>query len=231
MQKAYLKNRKHITIPGFRKGRAPRQIIERYYGEGIFYEDAINEACPKAYEEAVRESGIEPVDQPTIDIVQIGGGQNLIFTAEVTVKPEVELGQYKGIEINKVEYNVTDQDIDNQLEMIREQNARWVSVEDRPAKEGDLLTIDYKGYVDGEAFEGGTAEKQTLEIGSQRFIPGFEEQLVGMKVGDEKEIQVTFPEEYHAEDLKGKEATFEIKVHEIKEKELPELDDEFVKDI
>lgn len=231
MQKAYLKNRKHITIPGFRKGRAPRQIIERYYGEGIFYEDAINEACPKAYEEAVRESGIEPVDQPTIDIVQIGGGQNLIFTAEVTVKPEVELGQYKGIEINKVEYNVTDQDIDNQLEMIREQNARWVSVEDRPAKEGDLLTIDYKGYVDGEAFEGGTAEKQTLEIGSQRFIPGFEEQLVGMKVGDEKEIQVTFPEEYHAEDLKGKEATFEIKVHEIKEKELPELDDELVKDI
>ena len=163
--------------------------------------------------------------------MQIGGGKSLIFTAEVTVKPEVELGQYKGIEINKVEYNVTDQDIDNQLEMIREQNARWVSVEDRPAKEGDLLTIDYKGYVDGEAFEGGTAEKQTLEIGSQRFIPGFEEQLVGMKVGDEKEIQVTFPEEYHAEDLKGKEATFEIKVHEIKEKELPELDDEFVKDI
>ena len=231
MQKAYLKNRNHITIPGFRKGKAPRQIIERYYGEGIFYEDAINEACPKAYEEAVRESGIEPVDQPTIDIVQIGGGQNLIFTAEVTVKPEVELGQYKGIEINKVEYNVTDQDIDDQLEMIREQNARWVAVQDRPAKEGDLLTIDYKGFVDGEAFEGGTAEKQTLEIGSQRFIPGFEEQLVGMNVGDEKEIQVTFPEEYHAEDLKGKDATFEIKVHEIKEKELPELDDEFVKDI
>ena len=231
MQKAYLKNRNHITIPGFRKGKAPRQIIERYYGEGIFYEDAINEACPKAYEEAVRESGIEPVDQPTIDIVQIGGGQNLIFTAEVTVKPEVELGQYKGIEINKVEYNVTDQDIDDQLEMIREQNARWVAVQDRPAKEGDLLTIDYKGFVDGEAFEGGTAEKQTLEIGSQRFIPGFEEQLVGMNIGDEKEIQVTFPEEYHAEDLKGKDATFEIKVHEIKEKELPELDDEFVKDI
>ena len=231
MQKAYIKNRKHINIPGFRKGRAPRQIIERYYGEGIFYEDAINEACPKAYEEAVRESGIEPVDQPTIDIVQIGGGNSLIFTAEVTVKPEVELGQYKGIEINKVEYNVTDQDIDDQLQMIREQNARWVSVQDRPAKEGDLLTIDYKGYVDGEAFEGGTAENQTLEIGSQRFIPGFEEQLVGMNVGDEKEIQVTFPEEYHAENLKGKEATFEIKVHEIKEKELPELDDEFVKDI
>ncbi|NLN40705.1 MAG: trigger factor [Clostridiales bacterium] len=231
MQKAYIKNRKHINIPGFRKGRAPRQIIERYYGEGIFYEDAINEACPKAYEEAVRESGIEPVGQPTIDIVQIGGGKSLIFTAEVTVKPEVELGQYKGIEINKVEYNVTDQDIDDQLQMIREQNARWVSVQDRPAKEGDLLTIDYKGYVDGEAFEGGTAENQTLEIGSQRFIPGFEEQLVGMNVGDEKEIQVTFPEEYHAENLKGKEATFEIKVHEIKEKELPELDDEFVKDI
>ncbi|MFY9175946.1 MAG: trigger factor [Caldicoprobacterales bacterium] len=231
MEKAYLKNRGSITIPGFRKGKAPRKIIERYYGEGIFYEDAINEACPKAYDEAVRESGIEPVEQPTIDIVQIGGGQNFIFTAEVTVKPEVELGQYKGIEINKVEYNVTDQDIDEQLEMVREQNARWISVEDRAAKEGDLLTIDYKGYVDGEAFEGGTAENQTLEIGSQRFIPGFEEQLIGVKVGEEKEIQVTFPEEYHAEDLKGKEATFEIKVHEIKEKELPELDDEFVKDI
>ena len=231
MEKAYLKNRGSITIPGFRKGKAPRKIIERYYGEGIFYEDAINEACPKAYDEAVRESGIEPVEQPTIDIVQIGGGQNFIFTAEVTVKPEVELGQYKGIEINKVEYNVTDQDIDEQLEMVREQNARWISVEDRAAKKGDLLTIDYKGYVDGEAFEGGTAENQTLEIGSQRFIPGFEEQLIGVKVGEEKEIQVTFPEEYHAEDLKGKEATFEIKVHEIKEKELPELDDEFVKDI
>ncbi len=231
MQKAYLKNRGHITIPGFRKGKAPRKVIERYYGEGVFYEDAINEACPTAYDEAVRESGIEPVDQPDIDIVQIGGGQSLIFTAEVTVKPEVELGQYKGIEINKVEYNVTDQDVDQQVERVREQNARWVSVEDRPVKEGDLLTIDYKGFVDGEAFEGGTAENQTLEIGSGHFIPGFEEQLVGMNAGEEKDINVTFPEEYHAEDLKGKEATFTVKVHEIKEKELPELDDEFIKDI
>lgn len=231
MQKAYIKNRGQITIPGFRKGKAPRKIIESYYGEGVFYEDAINEACPKAYDDAIKENGIEPVDQPTIDIVQIGEGQNLIFTAEVTVKPDAELGQYKGIEITKVEYNVTDQDIDAQLENTREQNVRWISVEDRAAKEGDRLTIDYKGYVDGEAFEGGTAENQTLEIGSGTFIPGFEEQLVGMNVEDEKEIQVTFPEEYHAENLKGKDATFEVKLHEIKEKELPELDDEFIKDI
>ena len=231
MQKAYLKNRGHITIPGFRKGKAPRKVIERYYGEGVFYEDAINEICPVAYSEAIEENDLHPVDQPDMDIVQIGEGQSLIFTAEVTVKPEVELGQYKGIEINKVEYNVTDQDIDEQLESVREQNARWISVEDRAVKEGDRLTIDYKGYVDGEAFEGGTAENQTLEIGSGRFIPGFEEQLVGMNAGDEKDIQVTFPEEYHSEDLKGKDATFTVKIHEIKEKELPDLDDEFIKDI
>lgn len=231
VERAYFRTRGRITIPGFRKGKAPRKVIERYYGEGVFYEDALNETLPVVYEEAVKDNGLSPVDRPSFDIVQIGKGQNLILTAEVTVKPDVELGQYKGIEINKVEYNVTDQDVNERLESIRQQNARWISVEDRPVQDGDLLTIDYKGYVDGEAFEGGTAENHSLEIGSGMFIPGFEEQLIGMSVGEEREIQVTFPEEYHAQDLKGKEATFTVKVHEIKEKELPELDDEFIKDI
>ncbi|NLJ41814.1 MAG: trigger factor [Clostridiales bacterium] len=231
MQNAYLKNRGRISIDGFRKGKAPRQVIERFYGEGIFYEDAINEACPAAYDEAIIEKGLEPVSQPEIDIVEIGGDQGLIFTAEVTVKPEVELGQYKGIEIKRVEYNVTELDIDKDIERARENNARWITVSDRPVKEGDRLTLDYTGSIDGEKFEGGTAENQTLEIGSGSFIPGFEEQIVGMNIGDERDIQVTFPEEYHSENLKGKEATFTVKVHEIKEKELPELDDEFIKDI
>lgn len=231
IEKAYHKNKKNIAVPGFRKGKAPRKIIEHYYGEGIFYEDALNEACPEAYIKAVEETGIEPVDQPDIEIIQVGSGQNLIFNATVTVKPEVELGEYKGIEIEKVEYNVTDQDVEDRIEQVREQNARWISVEDGPAKEGDRLTIDFKGYINGEAFEGGSAENFALELGSGQFIPGFEEQLVGVKAGEEKEIKVTFPEDYHAEDLKGKEATFVVKVHDIKEKELPALDDDFAKDV
>jgi len=231
MQKSYMKNRKNISIPGFRKGKVPRKIIERYYGEAIFYEDAINEIFPQVYDEAVKEADIVPVDRPDVDIIQIGSGQDLILTAEVDVKPEVELGQYKGIEIERVEYNVSDHDIEHQLEHIREDNARWITVEGRPVQVGDLVTLDYAGTVDGVAFPGGTAEQQTLEIGSGRFIPGFEEQLVGMNVSEEKDITVTFPEEYHAEDLKGKEAVFKVKIHEIKEKELPELDDEFAKDI
>jgi len=231
MEKSYLKNRKSIQIPGFRKGRVPRKIIERYYGESIFYEDAINEIFPETYKQAVDESGIEPVDNPELDIVQIGDGKELIYTAEVTVKPEVELGQYKGIEVRKVEYNVSDDEVEHQLEHVREKNARWITVEDRPVKEGDRVTLDYSGSVDGVQFEGGTAEKQILEIGSGRFIPGFEEQLVGMNIGDEKDINVKFPDEYHAEELKGKDAVFKVKIHEIKEKELPELDDEFAKDV
>lgn len=230
VEKAYQKNKNRIMVPGFRKGKAPRKIIERYYGETIFYEDALNEACPDAYVRAVEETRIEPVDQPNIEIVQMGPGENLIFNATVTVKPEVELGEYKGIEIEKVEYNVTDQDVEERINQIREQNARWLSVEDGTAKEGHRLTIDFKGYINGEAFEGGSAEKFPLELGSGQFIPGFEEQLVGTKVGEEKEIQVVFPEDYHVEELKGKEATFSVKVHEIKEKELPALDDEFAKD-
>lgn len=231
MQKSYLKNRKSISIPGFRKGKVPRKVIEQYFGESILYEDAINEVFPPAYDQAVKETGIEPVDRPELDIVQIGSGQDFIFTAEVTVKPEVELGQYKGFEVDRVEYIVTDEEVEERIKQTLEQNARWVSVEDRPVKTGDRVILDYSGSIDGELFEGGTAEKQNLEIGSGHFIPGFEEQMVGMELGEEKDLKVTFPEEYHAEELKGKEATFHVKLHEIKEKELPDLDDEFAKDV
>ena len=231
MESAYLKNRKNIAIPGFRKGKAPRKVIERYYGERIFYEDALNIACPEAYDQAVKENGIEPVDRPEIDIVQIGQGNPLIFTATVTIKPEVELGQYKGVEVEKVEYPVTDEEVEERLRQELERNARWITVEDRAVKLGDRVTLDYSGTVDGEAFEGGTAQNQSLEIGSGRFIPGFEEQLIGANIGEEKEIKVTFPEDYFREELKGKEAVFKVTVHEIKEKELPALDDEFAKDV
>jgi trigger factor len=231
MQKSYLKNRKSISIPGFRKGKVPRKVMEQYFGESILYEDAINEVFPPAYDQAVKETGIEPVDRPELDIVQIGSGQDFIFTAEVTVKPEVELGQYKGFEVDRVEYIVTDEEVEERIKQTLEQNARWVSVEDRPVKTGDRVILDYSGSIDGELFEGGTAEKQNLEIGSGHFIPGFEEQMVCMELGEEKDLKVTFPEEYHAEELKGKEATFHVKLHEIKEKELPDLDDEFAKDV
>lgn len=231
MQKSYLKNRKSISVPGFRKGKVPRKIIERFYGEAVFYEDAINEVFPKVYDDAVRETGITPVDNPDVDIAQIGEGQDLILTAEVEVKPDVELGQYKGIEVEEVAYTVSDQEIEHQLEHAVQDNARWINIEDRSVQNGDLITLDYAGTIDGEAFEGGTAEKQSLEIGSGHFIPGFEEQLVGLNPEEEKDVIVTFPEEYHAEDLKGKEAVFHVKIHEIKEKELPVLDDEFAKDV
>ncbi|NLX69944.1 MAG: trigger factor [Clostridiales bacterium] len=231
MNKSYIKNKGRFVIPGFRKGKAPRAIIERYYGEAVFYEDAFNEIFPEAYSKAIEENNIEPVDQPELDIKQIGGGQNLIFTASVTVKPEVELGQYKGIEVEKLEYNVTDEDVESAIKAMQERYARWNTVEDAVVKEGDLVTLDFSGTVDGEPIEGGSAERYPLEIGSGSFIPGFEEQLIGLKPGDEKEINVTFPEDYGNEDLKGKEAVFKVKIHEVKEKELPELDDEFAKDV
>ena len=231
MEKSYLKNRKSISVPGFRKGKVPRKIMERYYGEAVFYEDAINEIFPDAYDEAVKETGIEPVDMPEINIVQVGSGKELILTATVVVKPEVELGQYKGIEVEKAEYTVSDHDVDHQLEHVLEDNARWIAVEDRGVQNGDRVSLDYAGSVDGKAFPGGTAEKYSLDIGSGHFIPGFEEQLIGMKPEEEKDITVTFPEDYHAEDLKGKEAIFHVKIHDIKEKELPALDDEFAKDV
>lgn len=231
LQKAYLKNKHRFNIPGFRKGKAPRKIIEMNYGKEIFYEEAINLILPDAYTEAIEELKLEPVDAPEVDIEEIEKGKPIIAKFEVVVKPEVKLGDYKSIEIEKVEYNVTDEHIEEELRIVQERNARILDAGDRPVKEGDILTIDYAGFIDGEQFPGGTAEGQQLEIGSGQFIPGFEDQLVGKNKGEEVEITVTFPEDYHVEDLKGKEATFKVKIHEIKEKELPELDDEFAKDV
>lgn len=229
--KAYIKNAKKFNIPGFRKGKAPRKLIEKYYGEGIFYEDAINEVCPEAYEEAIKEHNLEPVDRPSIDILEIESGKGIVFKAEVTVKPEVELGQYKGIEVEKKEYNVTDEDVENELEILRNRNARIIDVTDRPVKRGDIVTIDFKGFIDDKEFDGGSAENYKLEIGSGRFIPGFEEQLIGATIGNEVNVDVTFPEDYRSEELAGKPALFKVTVKEIKEKELLPLDDEFAKDV
>lgn len=231
LNKSYLKNRKNISIPGFRKGKAPRRFIEKYYGEGIFYEDAINIVCPEAYDKAIEEKGIEPVDRPEIDIISIGSGQKFKFSAEVWVKPEVNLSEYKGVEVEKVEYKIADDDVEKEILVMREKNSRMVEVTDRPVAEGDIAVIDYEGFVDGEAFEGGKGENYHLTIGSGHFIPGFEEQLVGKNTGDEFTIDVKFPEEYHSEELKGKDAQFKVKINGIKVKELPEPDDEFAKDV
>lgn len=231
VQKAYLKNRKRFNIPGFRKGKVPRKIIEVNYGEGVFYEDAINMIFPEAYDSAIKELDLEPVDRPEIDIEELEKGKIVVFTADVIVKPEVKVGEYKGIEVEKVEYNVTEEDIDQELKSMQDRNARIIEVEGRPVKTGDILTIDYEGYVDEEQFEGGTAQNQSLEIGSGRFIPGFEDQLIDKNSGDDVEVNVKFPEEYNAEHLAGKDAIFKVKIHEIKEKELPQLDDEFAKDV
>lgn len=230
MQKAYFKDVKKFNIPGFRKGKAPRRVIENMYGEAVFYDTAFDILYPDAYEAAINETGIEPVDRPEIDIEEIGADKNLVFTATVAVKPEVTLGDYKGIEVEISEYNVTDEDIDKQVEREQKRIARYVDVE-RAVEQGDRVILDYSGSVGGKKFDGGTAEGQTLVIGSGAFIPGFEEQLVGMKVGEEKDITVTFPEEYHAEELKGKEAVFAVRINNVQVEELPELDDEFAKDI
>lgn len=231
VQKAYKKNVKKIALPGFRKGKAPRKLIEKYYGEGVFYEDAVNFVCPDAYDFAVKEAGISPVDRPEIDIETIGEGKDLVLTATVTVKPEVKLGKYKGVEVEKTVYETKDEDVDAEIKAAAEKNVRMINVEDRPVKKGDVTVIDFEGFVDGVAFEGGKGENHTLEIGSGQFIPGFEDQLVGAKLGEETEVNVTFPEEYHAEELKGKPAVFKVTVKEIKEKEYPELNDEFAKDV
>ena len=231
IQKVYAKSAKYITIPGFRKGKAPYKIVEKQYGAQIFYEDAFNEIVPEIYEKELKEAKIEAVSKPDIDITQMEKGKDLIFTAIVQTKPEVELGKYKGIEIKKIEYNVTDKDIDHEISHMAEKNARLVNIEDRPVESGDTTVIDFEGYVDGKAFEGGKAENHELVIGSNTFIPGFEDQIIGMKIDEEKDINVTFPEEYFSKDLAGKEATFKVKLHEIKKKELPEIDDEFAKDV
>ena len=231
MKKVYFQNAKYFNIPGFRKGKAPMNIVEKYYGAQIFYEDAFNEVATEAYDEALEEKKIEAVSKPDVDIVQMEKGKDVIFTVVVQTKPEVELGKYKGIEIKKVEYKVEEKDIEHELEHMQEHNSRLITIENRALEQGDIATIDFEGFVDGVAFEGGKAEGHELEIGSGAFIPGFEEQLVGMKIDEEKEIKVTFPKEYFSKDLAGKEATFKVKLHEIKKKELPELDDEFAKDV
>ena len=231
IKKVYFKSAKYFNIPGFRKGKAPMQIVEKYYGKEIFYEDAFNEVAQDALEEAVEENKLEIVSRPDIEVTQIEKGKDLIFEAIMQTKPEVKLGKYKGIEIKKVEYNVTDEDIEHELGHMQEHNSRLISIEDRPVESGDIATIDFEGFADGKAFEGGKAEGHELEIGSNSFIPGFEDQVIGMKIDEEKDIQVKFPEEYFSKDLAGKEATFKVKVHEIKKKELPELDDEFAKDV
>lgn len=231
MKKVYFQNAKYFNIPGFRKGKAPMNIVEKYYGAQIFYEDAFNEVATEAYEEALEANKIDAVSRPVVDIKQMEKGKDVIFTAVVQTKPEVELGKYKGIEIPKVEYKVEEKDIEHELGHMQEHNSRLITVDDRALENGDIATIDFEGFVDGVAFDGGKAEGHELEIGSGSFIPGFEDQLVGMKIDEEREIKVTFPKEYFSKDLAGKEAMFKVKLHEIKRKELPELDDEFAKDV
>lgn len=231
MKKAFQRSKNKISVPGFRKGKVSQQIIERMYGPQIFYEDAANILLPDAYEKALGECELEIVSQPQIDVVQMEKGKSFIFTAEVAIKPEVTLGQYKGIEVAKADITVTDDDIDTEIKREQEAQSRMVPVEDRPVADGDVANINYEGFVDGVPFEGGKAENHPLTIGSHSFIDTFEEQLIGMQVGEEKDIQVTFPEEYHAKELAGKPATFHVKVNEIKKKELPEIDDEFAQEV
>ncbi len=230
IKKVYEKSARYFNIPGFRKGKAPMAIVEKTYGPSIFYEDAFNEVVPEVYEKELKENNIEAVNRPDIDIEQMEKGKDLKFTAIIQTKPEVALGKYKGIQIKKIEYNVSDEDVEHELGHMAERNSRVVTVEGRPVENGDITVIDFEGSVDGVKFEGGAAEGHELEIGSNAFIPGFEEQIIGMKEEEEKDIKVTFPEEYFAEDLKGKEAVFKVKLHEIKKKELPKIDDEFAKD-
>ena len=231
MKKVYAKTAKYFTIPGFRKGKAPMAIVERTYGSSIFYEDTFNELVPDIYDEAIKENKIEAVSRPQIDISQMEKGKDLKFTAIVQIKPEVKLGKYKGIELKKIEYTVSDKDVEHELGHMAEHNARLVTVDDRPVEKGDITIIDFAGSIDGVAFDGGTATNQELEIGSNKFIPGFEDQIIGMKVNEEKDINVTFPEDYFSKDLAGKEATFKVTLHEIKKKELPKIDDDFAKDV
>lgn len=231
LQKAYLKQKNKISIPGFRKGKAPRNMVEKMYGPEIFFEDAANQLIRENYGAAADESGIDIVSRPLVDVTQLEKGKPFIFTAEVAVKPEVTLGKYKGITVTKINVAVTDEEVDAAVEKERNNNARTVTVEDRAIQEGDTAVINYEGFVDGEAFEGGKGENHSLEIGSHSFIDTFEEQLIGKSSGEETEVNVTFPEEYHAEELAGKPATFKVKIQEIRTKELPEADDEFAQDV
>ena len=232
IDEAFVETRKKITVPGFRKGRVPRQIFNQMYGEESLYQDALNKVLPDAYSAAVKETGIKPVDQPSIDIKSMEKGQPWTLTAEVAVEPEVKLGDYKGMEVPEQDTTVSDADVDSEIEKKRQQQAELVlKDEDQAAANGDTVVIDYEGSVDGEKFDGGSANNYSLELGSGSFIPGFEDQLVGHKSGDDVDVKVTFPEDYHAKELAGKDALFKVKVHEIKEKQLPELDDDFAKDV
>ncbi len=232
IDEAFVETRKKITVPGFRKGRVPRQIFNQMYGEESLYQDALNKVLPDAYSAAVKETGIKPVDQPSIDIKSMEKGQPWTLTAEVAVEPEVKLGDYKGMEVPEQDTTVSDADVDSEIEKKRQQQAELVlKDDDQAAANGDTVVIDYEGSVEGEKFDGGSANNYSLELGSGSFIPGFEDQLVGHKSGDDVDVKVTFPEDYHAKELAGKDALFKVKVHEIKEKQLPELDDDFAKDV
>ncbi len=230
VQKAFLRAKNKINVPGFRKGKAPRKIIEREYGEGVFYEDAVNLLYPQAVDEAVAEAGLDLVDRPSVDVTEVSKEQGVKMKVTCTTRPEVAVKDYLGIEAEKVVNAVTDEDVDKEIERLREKNVRIIDVDDRPAKDGDIVVIDFEGFKDGVAFEGGKAEKFELTLGSGQFIPGFEEKVVGHSIGEEFDIDVTFPEDYNSEELKGAACVFKIKLHEIKGKELPEFDDEFVKD-
>jgi len=231
VEKAYQRSKSKVSVPGFRKGKVPRKIIEQMYGKEVFYEDAANIAIPSAYAAAVDECTEEIVSQPTIEIVQLEAGKPFIFTAEVALKPEVTLGAYKAVAVDKIDISVTEEEIDAAIDKERERNARTISVEDRAVQDGDMIVLDYEGFVDGEAFEGGKDENYPLTIGSDTFIPGFEKQLIGAEIDKKTEVNVTFPEDYHVAELAGKPALFQCVVREIKEKELPELDDEFASEV
>lgn len=231
LEKAYQKNKGKMNVQGFRKGKAPRAIIEKMYGSGVFYEDAANIIIPDAYEKAAEESKLDIVSRPEIDVIQIEKGKSFIFTAEVAVKPEVTLGQYKGIEVEKKSAEVTEEEINAELNKVREQNSRTITVDDRAVQSGDIAVIDYEGFVDGTPFEGGKGENYSLTIGSHSFIDTFEDQLIGKSIGEEVEVNVTFPAEYHAAELANKPALFKVAIKEIKVKELPELDDDFAQDV
>lgn len=231
IDEVYKKNKSKFNIPGFRKGKAPKAVVIKYYTKAVFYDDALNSVLPGAYEEALKESGLDVVARPEFDVEEIKEGEPVVFTALVTTRPEVKLGEYKGIKVPKIDYNVSDEDVDKDIEATQKRNARLVSVDDRAVENGDIAVIDFEGFVDGIAFEGGKGEDYELEIGSNTFIPGFEDQLIGANVNDLVDVNVTFPEEYHAEELKGKEAVFKVTVKEIKVRELPELDDDFASEV
>ncbi|WP_181349749.1 trigger factor [Thalassobacillus sp. CUG 92003] len=231
LDQAFKKVVKDVQVPGFRKGKVPRKLFEQRFGVESLYQDALDIVLPQAYQQAVEETGIEPVDRPEVDVKEIEKGEGVVFTAEVVVKPEVELGEYKGLEFDELSTEVTDEDVEDELKQMQEKQAELVVKEEGEIEDGDTVVMDFEGFVDGEAFEGGQADNYSLEVGSGTFIPGFEEQLKGKQSGEETDVTVTFPEEYHAEELAGKEATFKVKIHEVKAKELPDLDDEFAKDV